>query len=229
MKHFSCFLFLLLTTFCSSCVKEDDYLKYLEDGELMYPARPDSIGTHPGRDRIMLSWLLTGDPNLIRYQIFWNQGAESITVPVSGRSGGTDTISVLIDNQVPEGTYTFTIYSFDEAGHRSNPSELTAKTYGDNYQNQLPGNRKIAKIEHSSDSLFITWEGAPPDNVFTELHYVSVDETEKTIRVARDSSATVVPDYKFSSDILYQSGFAPDSNAIDIFYIPGYDTTRFVK
>lgn len=226
MKYFSCFFLLLAVVFCNACVNEHDYLKYLEEGELVYPARPDSIAAYPGRDRLMLSWLLTGDPNLATYRLFWNQGKDSIEYPVIGRSGDTDTIRVLIDEQVPEGTYTFTIYSFDRTGNRSNPSEITAKTYGENYVSQLTGNREIAGTERRSDSLFISWKPAPLQSVFTELNYTAVGGARKTLEVATDSSQTVLSDYLYPSDVLLRSAFVPDTHAIDVFYIPEFDTLQ---
>lgn len=215
--------------FAASCVKKDDYKKFLKEGEIQYPARPDSITVHPGENRIMLSWELAGDPNLSGYEIFWNNGKDSMRQDITERGEGDDTINVLIDKNVMEGAYTFTIYSFDQYNHQSIPSEITGKTYGNNFQSQLPGNRSISKINNNADSVLIAWTAAATGNIFTELHYITVDGTTKTMRVASDSLMTVLPDYRFSSDILYKSAFLPDSNAIDTFYVPDFDTVRLEK
>ncbi len=228
MKHIYYTTFLFFIVALIACVKKDDYKKHLKGGERVYPAKPDSIAAHPGNERIMLSWVLAGDPNLTSYKIFWNRGLDSTEYILTRRSSTADTIRVVIDSGVEEGIHTFSIYAFDNIGNRSNPAEKTAKTYGEDYQNQLNGNRKIAAVQNYSDTLVITWKEAPVDNIITELNYTTLDNSEQQIRVSPDSLLTRIPDYKFSSDILYRSGFIPEENAIDTFFIPLYDTLRYV-
>src|SRR3546814_15275803 len=59
--------------------------------------RVDSVETFAGYKRVGLSWLLISDPKITYCKIVWNNGADSIRIPVT-RSNGIDTIRTVVDN-----------------------------------------------------------------------------------------------------------------------------------
>src|SRR5438105_584146 len=71
-------LTLLLAGVVVSCKKMDDYKKFAAGGEIIYPAPFDSLKVIPGNGRVMITGLLTGDPNVTKYKVFWNNGSDSL-------------------------------------------------------------------------------------------------------------------------------------------------------
>jgi hypothetical protein len=67
-----------------ACRKMDDYKdKYLSEGSITYAGKIDSVKAHPGDGRIMLSGLLIADPKITQLRIYWNNKADSFTLPTN--------------------------------------------------------------------------------------------------------------------------------------------------
>src|SRR5438445_293782 len=88
-----------------SCNKMDDYKKFAEGGEIVYPATFDSLKVIPGNGRAMITGLLSGIPNVVKFSVYWNDGLDSLEAPIV-RKGKIDTIRQIIPN-LPEGPRTF--------------------------------------------------------------------------------------------------------------------------
>src|SRR5687768_13277925 len=85
----------------TSCKKMDEYKKYGDGGEIVYPATFDSLKVLPGNGRVMITGLLAGDPNVTKYRVFWNNGRDSLEKAFA-RHGKIDTLRQIVD-QLPEG------------------------------------------------------------------------------------------------------------------------------
>src|SRR3546814_16071083 len=98
-KNFRWYLYLpMLALALFSCREADEYKMYMHDGEIIYPAKADSVLAYAGRGRGMLSWIKT-DPRVIRYVVYWNMETDSILIdlPVSGNSSNPDTVQTKIE------------------------------------------------------------------------------------------------------------------------------------
>src|SRR3546814_1834519 len=79
-KNFRWYLYLpMLALALFSCREADEYKMYMHDGEIIYPAKADSVLAYAGRGRVMLSWIKT-DPRVIRYVVYWNMETDSILI-----------------------------------------------------------------------------------------------------------------------------------------------------
>src|SRR3546814_21143656 len=83
---------------------DDTYKEYLDGGERVYTGRVDSVETFAGYKRVGLSWLLISDPKITYCKIVWNNGADSIRIPVT-RSNGIDTIRTVVDTKNGRASY----------------------------------------------------------------------------------------------------------------------------
>lgn len=203
----------------SSCRKADDYKKYLADGEIIYPAKPDSIGVNPGEERIMLSWVKS-DPKVVRYVIYWGLGTDSLEVTreqLSPLSQG-DTVRVVI-NDLEEADYEFEVVSLDADNNRSVKTAVRGRVYGELYRSTLAPRlpRGITFID-GDDFANLWWYSADSADVGLEIRYTNGLNKQVVKHVAPNKLVSTLEEYKEGTEIQYRSLFIPDSAALDTFY-----------
>jgi hypothetical protein len=212
----------------AACSKMDsNYNDFWKNGEKVYPASPDSLHVFSGRNRVKINWLIIGDPSVSKAVVYWNNGTDSLEKPITYHNdGGADTITVILDN-LPEGTYSFDIYTYDKQGNRSVDANVVGKVYGDSYQKALLG-RLVKSAAYVDDTLRVQW-GDPADASATgsEITYTDTTGKTRTRMVATDADTTVIADYSMQASryIGYRTLFLPDSTAIDTF-ATAYDSVR---
>lgn len=200
----------------AACSKMDStYEKFLSGGSIIYPGRADSLRLFSGHNRIKLSWLLTSDPSIVMNKVFWNDGADSVEIPVT-RSQGVDTVSVVIDS-LDEGYYNFEIYTYDKNGHSSVQADTIGQVYGDTYQQSLL-NRVIKNAYWNHDSAFIFWYSTNTGAVVSNLTYTDRNGHAYEINIPSSDTLTVLPAFRLHDGFRFRTGYMPDSLAIDTFY-----------
>lgn len=213
---------LLVTLLASlpACKKMDStYKQILESGTRTYPGRADSVTTYPGYERINLSFLLTSDPKIVRATIYWNDGKDSIRIPIA-RTAGIDTIRTMLTkaaNGITEGTYIFDIYTYDASGNQSIKVEKQANVYGATYQASLL-TRPIQTVVRTSNTLAINWYNAGDGFAGVELTYTSTTGISKTITIPPTQTVTTITDFKPATTFTYRTIYLPEPLAIDSFY-----------
>lgn len=227
-KYYGCLGVLFALLVMISCSKfNDTYHGFWKDGQRVYPASPDSLSAFSGRDRIKLQWLSIGDPTVTKAVIYWNNGTDSLVVPINTvQPDGNDTITVFI-NSLAEGAYSFDIYTYDKSNNKSVVSNVIGKVYGDSYGNSLL-TRLIENNALLEDTLHIQW-GDPADgtSIGTEIVYTNKNGTQTHRYAGPDSDTTLLVDFDptKSKYFKYRTMFLPDSTAIDTFYTQ-YDSIR---
>jgi hypothetical protein len=220
----------LLLTLCAlaSCTDWDDFKKYQAGGEIVYPGRGDTVLIAAGRNRTQLLWVLSADPRVTAYKLYWNNKADSVEAAVPSDLIG-DTVKIMI-NPLPEGAYNFEMYSLDAKGNRSVPLRFNGRTFGANYENGLL-NRTISETSYDSTlkMLKVNWNTPDTVNINTELKYTSTDSKTKSLLVGPEVQESKIPDWKPGTLLNYRSSFKPDRKAIDIFTVTRYDTISVKK
>ncbi|GAA4307732.1 DUF4998 domain-containing protein [Compostibacter hankyongensis] len=190
------------------------YEPIIKDGEIVYTGKADSVRAFSGKDRLALSWLLS-DPKITYCKLYWNGGADSLLVPVK-QGSLTDSIHVMLDN-MQEGTYTFTIYTGDDEGHRSVKSEVVGRVYGDQYAGTL-SNRLMKDARWTDGEARLIWEHAVGSLAGAELSYTSTAGDVRQLFISPEADTIAIADLKEGSKLQYRTLFLPDSAAIDTFY-----------
>lgn len=210
-------MLVLVGTVMLSCGKMDEtYRGFLKDGEYFYPGKADSLRAHPGDGRIQLSWLRAADPSVTTAIIYWNNQQDSAMMSL-GDEAGSDTVRVIIDN-LEEKSYTFEVYTKDEAGNTSVRSEVLGEVYGDVYRGSLL-HRAIQEVSfsHEEGSLVIAWTPAEETAVRDSITYKLTNGEIRVQAVPVDEEVTRLADYAPNNSFGYRSYFLPDSLAIDTF------------
>lgn len=206
----------LLAFFTQSCSKMNDlHQKYLDEGEIIYAAKVDSVTPRAGNGRIQFEMFIRAQ-RIETVRIFWNFYADSVDVQVGNQTG---VMKKLIENLDEKG-YIFQFVSFDKYGHRSLPFEATGSVYGDGFQSTL-SNRMITSVTALfNGTITITWSGAVDKGVRCDLTYTNITGAQVTIKAPMSAATTVLTDVDFlvNKDLKYRTLFLPEVTAIDTFY-----------
>lgn len=204
-----------------------NYEDFIKDGEIVYTGRVEGLTAYPGRNRVKLSWALVSDPKITLCKVFWNNGADSLSVPVK-KTGKVDTIQVVVNN-LNEGLYSFQVYTYDNEGHSSVKSEIAGVSYGDNYANSIFNRSlKSAKKAPNGKDIWLEWFGAAQQTAVVEVNYTNGGGqpatlllTERFDNLGRSrgfSNTDTLYNYKLGATFNYRTGFLPGKEAIDTFY-----------
>jgi hypothetical protein len=222
-------LFAGLAVLLFSCSKMNAYKKYEQGRELIYPSPLDSVQVYSGKNRVLVSGLLSGDPNVVKYRIFWSSGTDSLEGAIHP-GGGVDTIRQIIDS-LPEGPMSFVVRTYDNAGNISIPINVTGNVYGQNFQTSIDqrGNRLILNsMLDLSGAAAISW--ADLDGLVTVpgmdvKYYDYAGGFHDTIVAAMPTGqVTQLPNFDVSKTYQFQTIYKPDSTSIDTF-VPSAQTS----
>jgi hypothetical protein len=227
-------LALLLAGVVASCRKMDDFKKYAEGGELIYPATFDSLKVIAGNGRVLITGLLAGDPNVTKYRIFWNSGSDSLENTIA-RKGRTDTLKQII-TKLPEGPMTFTLRTYDNKGNVSIPMTVTGNIYGANYQASVTdrGNRAVlATVLLADGSAQLGWADVDAYVGVLGMHiryYDANDKLHDTVVVSKlKDQLTSLPGVSVLKPITYNTLFLPEPVGIDTFTVPSNTVPLFTE
>lgn len=193
---------------------------YLDRGETIYPAKPDSLISFSGENRIKLQWYVYSDVSIKKARIFWNNKADSLDVSITVTPSETDTISAIVEN-LPEGGYIFEVFNLDAYNNKSIPTTRSGKSLGDIYKSSL-NNRNILSYETMADDIVFTMSSSDPaDYAYSEFKYFDTNNVEQVTQLSLDNLQTLtipLEDIDLSKNIQYRSVYQPFDNAIDLFY-----------
>jgi hypothetical protein len=209
--------------FLFSCSKMDDtYDDFIKDGEIVYIARVDSARSYPGNNRMGLSMLLTADPRISKVKVYWEAGGQNdSTEKAVQRTAGVDTVRFSFD-KLPEGTYTFYIYSHDNAGHRSIKTDVIGTVYGEKYIAQLVNRTiKTSTYDELAKTATVKWFGVGADIIGEEIIYTDLQGLVRKQLYKHEGvtdSISILPDFKRGNSFQFRTLYKPAANAIDTFY-----------
>lgn len=192
------------------------YVDFIKDGKIIYPGKADSVRVLPGKNRLLLSWLLY-DPNVTNVKIFWNNRTDSVQLAANS-APGVDSMNVLLSD-IEEGDYLFEYFTYDEDGNRSIKVEAQGHAYGDLYINALLP-RPVQRVARVNDTVRVYWGGESGDVglIGTKLEYTDLQNRLRTIFAPVRETATPLPELKPGSNVRYRTVFLPHPMAIDTFY-----------
>lgn len=213
----------LLLVACNK--KPTDYREFLNGTELVYPGKVANAMALPGDGRLQLIWQPSPDQSIVKYTIFWNNGADSLTIQ-STTHNTSDTVRCTIPG-LSEYVYTFIVYSYDDKGNRSVATEINnARVYGSVYKASLHNRLPDVEPYTINDDNTVILHFTTPDtvNINTAVKYTNQGGTETTVALSPVADSVKLTDYKFGTPVLYQSSYIPVTGALDTFYTARYDT-----
>lgn len=217
-----------------SCKKMDEYKKFAEGGEIVYPSTFDSMKVISGKNRVMITGLLKGDPKVTKYRIFWNSGNDSLEAPFT-RSGGVDTLKQIVSN-LPEGPMTFNVRTYDAKGNKSIPMVVTGNVYGQSFQASVNqrGNRVVLATAYLQDgSAAIRWANvdAYVGVLGMQVHYLDAKNVQRDtiVPVRLVDQQTIIPNVGVKQALRYNTLYLPDTVGIDTFTVAQKEIPAFTE
>ncbi|MFD2599447.1 DUF4998 domain-containing protein [Sphingobacterium corticis] len=223
MKRNHIYLIMLLCMIASNslfmrCTPADHfYSEYLENGERIYPGRPDSIEFRTGNNRAAIRAKISPDSRVVKMRVSWGRDNE-IEIPIL-REEIAEYKQVIIPN-VPEGSYTFEIRTYDQEGNQSMRSEIFGRVYGQTYIANL-NNRIINNLEVlANNQVRLNWfvESRDTTQLGANITYPTLSGDSTKIFVPSEINQILLPDIDLSGTLTYQTLYKPSSLAIDTFY-----------
>jgi len=225
-KRSSAYLLAGILSLLACNKKPTDYRDFLNGQELVYPGKVSNAKARPGNGRLQLVWQPSPDPSIAKYRIFWNNGADSLTINATTHNT-LDTVRCTIPN-LSEYVYSFVIYSYDDKGNRSVATDISnARVYGQVYAATL--NNRLADpdnpyTQNEDNSVVLHFTEPDTINITTHLKYTNTSGEEAEAWLAPTDDTLLLTDYKSGTPIIYQSSYIPVANALDTFYTASYDS-----
>jgi hypothetical protein len=217
MKYIKGVIACLMICTVLSCGKSYfQYEHFIDDGPIVYPGRADTVLALAGHNRIQLSWAVPSDLNITDYKVFWNFGADSLTV--AGRKpGSADSVKLFIDN-LQEGSYSFNVYTYDKDGHKSVATQTTGNVYGNIFSSTIYNRPIRSSVKDTKNfNLMVEWVGLDAKCIGTEWLYTDADGLAASSFSPIDDS-TIILSCDVSKPVSYRSLFLPEPKAIDTFF-----------
>jgi hypothetical protein len=206
----------LLAILFISCSKMDSTFKdYVVPNGITYVGRADSIKVHPGRGRVQITWLRGTDPKTTQAVVYWNNKADSLVFPVPQKNP-TDIVSVMLTN-MPENTYTFSIYTLDADKNRSIRVDVQGTVYDTQYESVILS-RPIGSVAIAGDDVTLNWLAGDTASFSTEINYVDIAGVGKRTYIAANESSILLEDVQEGSSVTFRSLYKPSPLSLDTFY-----------
>jgi len=211
---------LAIMAFYNCSEMNDLHQQYLDEGEKIYPAKPDSLISFSGHNRLKLQWFIQSDLSIDKARVFWNDKADSLDIAITVTPGVRDTIGAVVEN-LPEGGYVFEVVNLDSYGNKSIPVVRSGKSLGEIYLSSL-NNRQILSYKKTSNNITFTMSSSDPaDYIYSEFLYYDSNNVEVATALTLDNLQTIkisLDDIDITKNIRYRSVYQPFDNAIDLFY-----------
>ncbi len=212
IRNIYIFCIVLLAFFVQSCTKMNDlHQPYLDEGEVIYGAKVDSVAPGAGNGRIQLEMFILAQ-RIETVRIYWNDYKDSTDVQIGNQTGSR---KKMLDNMAEKG-YIFQFVSVDKFGHKSLPFEVTGNVYGDRFQATLSNRVITSKTTLVDGKITIKWSGAVDKGVRCDLTYTNLTGSPVVRKVPMSEGTTILTD--MASDLKYRTLFLPEKMAIDTFY-----------
>ncbi|WDF67056.1 DUF4998 domain-containing protein [Sphingobacterium oryzagri] len=224
-------LLVVLLCGCSDQTKWDDFKKYIEDGQISYTGKLDSVKIYSGRDRVKFRARVPADPKVVKVAISWNKGLSRKDYDVNMEtlrkewiekdSTGRPVLDLF--TSVPEGVHSFTLTTFDADGRQSVPVYITGRSYGQRYQQAIANKvvNNVTRLAPNAD-LQINWFAFDKSLGAEGIEFDYLDQEGKRVLLkdfSIDAERVVVPKFtKDASTMKYRTIFRPNRHAIDTFY-----------
>lgn len=182
---------------------------WYDQGESIYTGAVDSLKLSSGFKRVGMSWQLGADPRISDVVISWNEGLDSVVVPVVRQGEGVMYMEYVLGD-LAEDIYTFVFVTKDSEGHRSVPKEETVTVYGEKYAANL-GVRQLASVDKlETGQMKLTWLPTTGSAIlYSVLTFSDRNGNPVTLEVPNDESVTLLDGLTSGSQVTLYSVYQP--------------------
>jgi hypothetical protein len=212
----------LLLAYLAGCDDNNSlHQQYIDQGETFYTGKCDSVKVFAGNERVKFTWLINSDPRINKTLIYWNEGKDSVEIPVTRTQKGYIQMETI--QQMKEGTYNFIFVTMDANGHSSMNVEKSIQIYGSKYISAL-SNRGLS-FHLSGSNLTIDWVPVESElEQYTTVTYTDYSNPAnpeiKSLIVANDVELTLIPNVKAGDIFSVVTTFLPENGMDSVDALP---------
>ncbi len=188
------------------CSDDKPYTDYIEYNPIEYVGKVNTTSYISGINKVQLTWKVSTDPSVSLIKISWLQDGNIVTKDIEIDTADIGNFkSVTIDN-LPAGSYTFTMVSYSKNGDKSVPVELFVTVLDSSYLETIKPT--LASAVYENDNLTIMWDNSAEDYGGSEFSYENINNETITITTTKEDTETVLNDYKSGTPISYFSTYS---------------------
>ena len=188
---------------------EDIHSKYAEREEQVYLGKVDSLKVYPGFGRAKITWYIGADPRIEQTVIYWNMRRDSIVKDFVRTTPGLQKDSIIIEN-LSEGSVLYEFRNKNSKGETSLYSSISVTSWGENFASNLPGRKVImSEYDYSLLQYKLGFSPAIPGDsvVYSQIVYHDNTETEKTVKIERNTDMVVLPNFPDGGEYQFRNVF----------------------
>lgn len=217
-------LFLAIITFLSACNDENDnFNKYLANGERIYIAKTDSVKTFAGNERFLVTFFMN-DPRADIVCIYWNQKKDSLLVPIVAHDPLMPVTVMIGRNQktIPEGNYVLQFITRSKDMYKSVTVESIVNVYGTRFASSLLSRlNKTVSYAAATSILSLTWGGAMNDKekgiILSYWNKLNVAK-DTMLSTTALMTTTILKNVDKTKPVTFKTIYVPEKAAIDTFF-----------
>jgi len=215
ITFFSYLMVIFLAAGLNACDKmTDNYQKYVENGEIVYLVKPDSVTSYPGNNRVLIDCILRNAYNVDKIWVYWNDGQDSASFDYT-QATEIDSLAIMITG-LEEKSYIFDLYTKNSDGSRSIKVTTFATAYGERYRTSLYP-RIISGFSCDTLNATLSWLASDETEDVTEVKYTTIDGIQNVVSLSTDTSKLLLSQFSDLGAISYRSFYKPEPAAIDSF------------
>lgn len=202
------FILAVLAVFTSCNDTYEFHEKYIENGEIIYTNKVDSLIALPGNNRIEIMGYISNAFNVKEIEVFWNDGADSKLFEYTKSKDETDLLELLIDG-LEEKTYAFDVYSKDSDGNTSIKVTVYGTVYGESYRSNLTARYVDSFLYGSDGNVVLNFKPSDQLTRGTEVKFTNTNNEEVINTLSENESSTSLIGLDISKSIEYRTFYVP--------------------
>lgn len=205
----------------SSCSKQDDFTKFIDGKEKIYPAIMDSTIIRSGKNRVQIEGKFHVNSGVSQVVAYWNNKRDSLVHHLEDLSAGK-TVAFLVED-LPEGPINFEIHTKDELGHVSVPQYISGNVYGERYRQGLLQRERLGFTFLADGMLEVDLQNVSPtigyDAMRVKYNDAEGNQIDTVVKTKTQDFKLILPKYSIGEQLSFQTVFRPDTLSIDTFMV----------
>ena len=205
----SALILLSLSLFIACEDTYEQHNEFIEDGEIIYPTKLDSLKSFTGANRVKFTGTIKNAFDVSKVVVTWGgTDAERKEFDYVRGNQEIDSLTLIVDG-LDEGVYNFNIFSQDDKNNASLKKLIVERVFGNTFsENLVPRGIKSLGIESNGEAL-LTFTESGDFTRDTEISYTNTSGEEINLIVVAGENVGTLINLDPSKPINYRTFYVP--------------------